>query len=567
MSFDLVIRNGTVVDGSGLARYRADVGVVGDRIASIGRIRDKGKSEIDAEGHVVAPGFIEVHSHMDAQVFWDPVGTSPAWHGITTTVMGNCGFTLAPCRESEKDLCLRNLERAEDMDRATLLEGIRWGWESFAEYFDVVDKLPKGINYAGFIGHSALRTYVMGQRAFEGAATADDMAAMTRELESAMRAGAIGFSTSRSQHFTSDDKPVASRVATWEEVRGLVGVMGRLNTGLFEITPDNWGDDADRAAKQAAIRDLAVESGRPVTYITIKLPAQGNAWREMMALTEDAAARGGRLWTQVIGRQFQSVIGFGTRLPFDHLPTWSVVRGKPAAEQLHAMRDPATRARLVQEAMNGPYGNRAVGPEMRPPNWDIMMVLDAPTGPYRTVAELAREQGTTPADVLIDIGISTNLERFFAQPIGNHELDDVLTLLRHPHSIVGGTDSGAHVSQILDSSIPSHLLAYWVRQERAFTLEQGVRKLSFDPAMAFGIRQRGLLAEGFIADLVVFDPDRVSPGMPVAARDLPANGRRLKQKAEGFAATIVGGEVLMRNNEPTGATPGRLLRGPLAAQR
>lgn len=567
MAFDMVVRNGTVVDGSGGASYRADVAVSGGRIASIGRIREKGRQEIDAEGQVVAPGFIEVHSHMDAQIFWDPVGTSPAWHGITTTVMGNCGFTLAPCRESEMDLCLRNLERAEDMERATLLAGIKWGWETFAEYLDVVDRLPKGINYAGFIGHSALRTYVMGQRAFDGPATADDMAAMKRELESAMRAGAIGFSTSRSQHFTSDGRPVASRVAAWDEVRELVGVMGRLNSGLFEITPDNWGDDADRAVKQAAIRDLAVESGRPVTYITIKLPAQGNAWREMMALTEDAAARGGRLWTQVIARQFQSVIGFGTRLPFDHLPTWSSIRSKPVPEQLKAMKDPAMRARLVNEAMNGPYKTDMVGPEMRPPNWDIMMVLDAPTGPYRTVAELARERGKTPADVLIDIGIETNLERFFVQPIGNHDLNDVLTLLRHPHSLVGGTDSGAHVSQILDSSMPSHLLAYWVRQERAFTLEEGVRKLTFDPARAFGLANRGLITEGFAADLVVFDPKTISPGMPVAANDLPANGRRLKQKATGIAATVVGGEVLMRNNEPTGATPGRLLRGSLAATR
>ena len=565
MAFDLVIRNGTVIDGSGRARYRADVGVVGDRIASIGRIREKGKREIDAEGHIVAPGFIEVHSHMDAQVFWDPLGTCPAWHGVTTTVMGNCGFTLAPCREAEKDLCLRNLERAEDMDRATLLAGVKWSWETFAEYLDAVDALPKGINYAGFIGHSALRTYVMGQRAFEDKATVDDLAAMKRELESAMRAGAIGFSTSRSRHFTSEGKPVASRVAAWDEVRELVGVLGRLNAGLFEITPDNWGDEADRAAKQAAMRDLAVESGRPMTYITLKLPAQGNAWREMMALTEDAAARGGRMVTQVVARQFQSVIGFGTRLPFDHLPTWSVVRAKPVAEQLRAMQDPATRARLVQEAMHGPYKTDAIGPEMRPPDWDIMMELNAPTGPYRTMAELARERGTTPADVLIDIGIATGLERFFVQPIGNLELDDVLTMLRHPHSIVGGSDSGAHVSQILDSSMPTHVLAYWVRQAKAFTLEEAVRKLTFDAAMAFCLPQRGLLTEGYAADLVVFDAEKVSPGMPVAANDMPANGRRLKQKGTGIAATVVGGEVLLRDNEPTGATPGRLLRGSLGA--
>jgi N-acyl-D-amino-acid deacylase len=567
MAYDLVIRNGTVVDGSGGPRYRADVGVVGDRIASIGRIREKGKSEIDADGQVVTPGFIEVHSHMDAQVFWDPIGTCPAWHGITTTIMGNCGFTIAPCREKEMDLCLKNLERAEDMNRATLLEGIKWSWETFAEYLDVVDSLPKGINYAGYIGHSALRSYVMGERAFEQVANEKDMAAMLREFESAMRAGAIGFSTSRSSHSTSDGRPVASRIAAWDEIRGIVNSMGRMNAGIFEITPNNWGNDEERAKFHVGMRDLAVESGRIMTYILVNLPMQGNACKEMLALNEETAKLGGRMISQVLTRQFQTVVGFGTKLPFDHLPTWSQIRGKSDTEQMRALRDPETRRKLVEEAMNGPYRTDAIGPEVKPPKWDIMVVLDKPTGPYRNMADLARERGVTPADVLIDLSLESNLKQFFVQPLGNHNMDDVLTLLKHPYAIVGGSDSGAHLTQITDSSLPTHFLDYWVRQKREFTLEDGVRKLTFEPAMTFGLGQRGLVAEGNIADLVVFDPDTVGPGMPVVDNDMPAKGKRLKQKGTGMEATVVSGEVLLRKNEPTGKTPGKLIRGPLAGAR
>lgn len=564
MAYDLVIRNGIIIDGSGSPRYHGDVGIVDGTIACIGRIGERGRQEIDARGQVVSPGFVEVHSHMDAQIFWDHLGTSPVWHGVTTTIMGNCGFTLAPCREAEMDLCLRSLERAEDMSRDALLAGVKWGWETFAQYLDVVDALPKGINYAGYIGHSALRTYVMGERAFEQAAQHEDIEAMSRELASALQAGAIGFSTSRSRHFTSEGKPVASRLADWSEVRSLVGTMARLNAGLFEITPDNWGSPEERARGQKALGDLAVESGRPVTFITIQLPMQGDAWREMMTLTEDTARRGGRMFTQVLTRHFQSVVGFRTQLPFDGLPTWREVRSRPIEAQRTALLDPAMRQRLVHEAMNGPYATEFTGPSAQPPDWDRLMVLDAPTGPYRTVGEIARERQTTPANALIDIALETDFDRFFVQPIGNYDLRDVLTLMQHPHSIVGGSDSGAHVSQVLDSSIPTFLLAYWVREQKAFTLEQAVRKLTFDPAMAWGLSRRGLLAPGMVADLIVFDPERVGPGMPVADNDLPAGALRLKQKATGMAATVVGGQIVMRNSEPTGALPGRLLRGPLA---
>ncbi len=565
MKYDLVVRNGTVIDGTGRRRFGADVGIVGDRIASIGRIRDRGRSEIDAEGQVVAPGFIEVHSHLDAQVFWDELGTSPAWHGITTSIMGNCGFTLAPCREKEMDLCLRSLERAEDMSRDVLRAGIKWDWETFPQYLDAVDKLPKGINYAGYVGHSAVRSYVMGQRAFEEKATDADLAAMRREVESSMRAGAIGFSCSRStSHETSDDKPVASRVATWDEVRALVGVLSDLGTGLFEVTPENTMDPEQRARHHVALRDLAIESGRPVTFILAHAPHQGNAWNEMLALVDETQARGGRMTIQALSRQVQTLLSFKTHLPFDKLPTWSTMRGRPLAEQEAVLRDPQARAKLVSEAMNGPYRNTARGPEVRPPDWNIMAVYDSPVGPHRSVAEVAKERGTTPADVIIDLSLASGMAQFFVQAFANHNFDDVLKILRHPASVIGGSDSGAHVSQIVDASIPTFMLAHWVRRARAFTLEQAVRMLTFEPALAWGLAGRGMVAQGMIADLVVFDPERVAPALPTAENDLPAGGKRLKQKATGIGATVVGGQVLLRNGEHSGALPGRLLRGALA---
>lgn len=405
----------------------------------------------------------------------------------------------------------------------------------------------------------------MGERAFEAAATEDELAAMRREVESALRAGAIGFSSSRStSHQTSDDKPVASRVGTWDEVRAQVGVMADLGTGLFEITPHNTDDRRQRALHHAALRDLALESGRPITFILANAPHQGNAWSDMLGLVDETIACGGRMTIQAHARQVQTLLGFKCHLPFDKLPAWAKLRAQPLAEQAVMLREPRMRAQLVKEGMNGPYRGGAVGTEPRPPDWEIMKVFDSPIGPYRSVGELARERRTTPVEVIIDMTLESGLEQLFAQPVANHDLGDVLKILRHPAAVVGGSDSGAHVSQIVDSSLPSFMLAHWVRREQAFTLEEAVRKLTFDPALVWGITDRGLVAEGMIADLVVFDPQRVGPAMPTVDADLPAGGKRLKQNATGIGATIVGGQVLLRDGEHTGALPGRLLRGVLA---
>jgi N-acyl-D-amino-acid deacylase len=561
MAYDLVIRNGSIVDGSGAAPYRADVGVVGDRITKIGDVDEQGASEIDADGHVVTPGFVDGHTHLDAQVFWDPLGSPVSSHGVTTVVMGNCGFTLAPCRESEAYLALRSLERAEDMSADVLAAGVPWQWETYREYLDVVDALPKGVNYAGYVGHSALRTYVMGERAFSETATDDDLDLMCRELTEAMHAGAVGFTTSRSpNHETSDDRPVASRLASWDEVRRLVGVLGELRTGVFEFANEQPDDVDARDEYYARLRSLAVDSGRPLTFIIAATLANPDRASSFLELLDSTAAAGGTMIGQTHVREFQSVLSFETTLPFDRLPEWSDVRSRPLDAQMAAFRDPDVRARLVDAAARGGYA-RAIGAEARPPDYDWIRVLDSPTPPYRTVAEIAAQRGIDPALAMIDVALEHDLDQFFLQPFGNEDESEVLGMLRHPHTIVATSDTGAHVSQVMDSSIPTHLLAYWVRERQELTIEEAVRKMTADPARLWGFADRGLLREGYAADVNVIDPATVGPAMPEVAYDFPTGARRLKQGSTGIAATIVAGRTLMRDGEHTGELPGRLLRG------
>ncbi|MBI3825921.1 MAG: amidohydrolase family protein [Candidatus Rokubacteria bacterium] len=568
MPFDLIIKNGTVIDGSGLPRYRADVAVRHGRIAAIGRIRERAREVLDAEGRVVAPGFVDAHTHMDAQVFWDPMGTCSCWHGVTSVVMGNCGFTLAPCGKPERHLVVRNLERAEDIAAEAMDAGIDWTWTTFPEFLDRIEALPKGINYAGYVGHSALRTYAMGERAFEKEASEDDLRAMERELRDALRAGAIGFTTSRSpSHETPDRRPVASRVATWDEIRRLVGVMGDMNAGIFEIA----GEAAGRTASDpdglrdyhTRLRDLAVETGRPITWGLFSRREAPNIWRKYVDLLEETAATGGRMFAQVHSRALSVVLSFRTNLPFDRLPVWKDLRALPLAEQKVRLRDPELRRRLVEAARERDQ-RRPIGAEPRQASYDWIFVMDSVEGPHRSLAEVARERGVDPVEAMIDLALERDLERFFLQPIANEDQDHALELMKHPRTVVTFSDSGAHVSQIMDASLQTHVLSHWVRAKQALTLEQAVRMLSFDVATQWGFADRGLIREGFAADLVVFDPDTVAAEMPEVAYDLPAGARRLLQRSRGYAATVVNGEVVLRDGKPTGALPGQLLRGPLA---
>ncbi len=565
MAHDVLIKDGMVIDGSGGPRYHADIGVQDGIITRIGRIAEPAEQVIDAEGHVVTPGFVDGHTHMDAQAFWDPLGSCSCYHGVTTVVMGNCGFTLAPCRPAETDYVFRNLERAEDISRDAMLAGIEWQWESYPEYMDAVARAPKALNYAGYVGHSALRTYVMGERAFDSAATDDELQTMVRLVQEAIRAGAIGFSTSRSpSHLTSDDRPVASRIGPFSEVQAIVRGMGEISAGIFQLAMAR-GDDEEMCRFYQSLVDLSIETGRPITFGSLSRREHPGQWRKFYDIITRGNAAGARIMTQVHSRELNSILSFRTTMPFDTWDVWRDVRARPLEAQKAALHDPETRAQLIAVA-DRPYdGPEVVGAEARPPEWDIFHVMDRVERPHRSMAEIAQERGVSPAEAMIDVALEHDLEVFFRQPLANENQDDALALMKHPHSVVTFSDSGAHVSQIMDSSLQTHLLSHWVRQEEAFTLEEAVRLITYDTATHWGFHDRGLLREGMTADIAVFDPERIGPRMPEVVDDLPGGARRLKQTADGMAVTLVAGEIVLRQNEHTGALPGRLLRGPLAA--
>jgi N-acyl-D-amino-acid deacylase len=560
-----VIRNGTVVDGSGLGSFRADVGILGDRIAFVGRIPDRGARDIDAEGHVVTPGFVDGHTHMDAQVFWDGSGSSSCWHGVTTAVMGNCGFTLAPVRDDQRALVVRNLERAEDIDPAALAAGIDWSFETFREYLDAVERLPKSINFAANIGHSALRTWAMGERAFEQEADADDLALMERQLADAIRAGAIGFSTSRSEHHeTSDDRPVASRIASWDEVVALVGVMSDLGGGIFEGADGGMSavDPEERERALARMRDLGATTKVPITFGMVATKDAAH----LLDFLDDAAAEGGRVIAQTHCRGISVLLSLKTKLPFDLLPEWHDLRARPLEHQLAVLGDAERRRPYVDAATRGSYAEwHGVGAQARPPDFEGIRVYERGLPPNPSVADVARERGVHPAEMMIELCVASGGDQLFIQPSRYPQDENVLLrAMRHPRTVMTFSDSGAHLSQIADSSIHTHLLGHWVRDRQEFTLEEATRMISLAPALTWGFADRGLVREGMRADLNVFDPCTVGPAVPHLVDDLPAGGRRLEQRSSGFLATIVNGEITIHDGERTGATPGELVRSRVA---
>ncbi|HVN29611.1 MAG TPA: amidohydrolase family protein [Candidatus Binataceae bacterium] len=567
--YDILIRNGTIVDGSGMPRFRADLGIANGKIAAIGKLRENARETIDADGHIVSPGIIDAHTHMDAQVFWDPIGTCSCWHGITSVVMGNCGFSLAPCGEKDKLLVMRNLERAEDISPEAMEAGIKWSWETFPQYLDAVDRTPKGINYTAYMGHSALRTYVMGPRAFDSEANAEDLAAMKREMRAAIRAGAIGFTTSRTRnHQTPDGHPVASRLATWDEVRQIVSVMGEEGAGVFEIAGEDTGMDPERINDYLGrLKSLAVDTGVPVTFGMFSSRRAPDYWRPFFKLADESSQLGGKMFIQVHSRSLNLVLSFETVTPFDRMPVWREIRKKSLAEQEAALRNPETVRAMIQATKeNDPRNREAVGAEPRGCNFKYLYVMDKATPPWKSVQEIADESGKDPVECFIELALAKNLKQFFLQPLANENQDHVLEMMRHPRSVVTFSDSGAHVSQIMDSSLQSHMLSHWVRDKHEFTMEEAIRMLTFVPASNWGLQNRGLLRTGWAADVIVFDPEKIAPMLPTLDHDLPAGARRLKQKATGLKTTIVNGQVLLKNNEHTGALPGQLLRGPLAAR-
>jgi N-acyl-D-amino-acid deacylase len=571
MAHDLVIRGGTVVDGSGAARFTADIGIKDGMIAEIGHITSAASRTIDADGLIVSPGFIDGHTHMDAQVAWDPLGSCSCWHGVTSVVMGNCGFALAPCKPEDRDLYARCLSAVEDIPTEAMAAGIDWTWETFPEYLATVERLPKAINYGMYIGHSALRMYAMGRRAFTEKATEDEMVRMADLVKEALRAGAMGFSSSRaSTHVTPDNTPVASRIAEWEEIERIVAAMAELDAGIFQVGPDVANGTAHRAFL-ARLRELALTYRRPVMFgvLATKQGDDPTGWAYQTRYIDETVAAGGRMFGQGTTRSINAIFSLKSYLPFDVLPAWRKVRELPMEEQKRRLADPEVRRELVAaESRMKPrdnvfQGGGAATTDPRKPDYANLFAMTGVDWDDPTVEQLARARGQHPVEVMIDLSLA-NEDQVYVQPLVNESPDDVLGILKHDRTLATFSDSGAHVAQEMGSSLQTHLLNYWVRRRGAFTLEEAVKKITRDNALAWDLADRGLVREGYRADLVLFEEDRIRPTLPTVERDLPGGARRLVQKAEGIRATLVNGAVAFENGEATGAYAGRVLKGQLA---
>lgn len=571
MGFDLLLRGGTVVDGSGAPRYVADVGIADGRIVAIGKLGNGAKRVIDADGLIVSPGFIDGHTHMDAQVAWDPLGSCSCWHGVTSVVMSNCGFALAPCKPADRDWYARCLSAVEDIPTAAMAAGIDWTWESFPEYMATVERLPKAINYGMYIGHSALRMYVMGQRALEEAAGEDDLQRMAALVEEALEAGALGFSSSRaSTHVTPDGTPVASRIAEWEEIDRIVAAMADLGTGIFQVGPDIRSGAAHQAFL-ARLREVALTTKRPIMF-GVLATRQGESpfpWRAQTRYIDETIAAGGRMYGQGTTRSINAIFSLKSYLPFDVLAAWKPIRALPLEEQKRRLSDPAVRRELVAaEANMKPrdkifQGGGAATTDPRKPDYSNLFALRGVDWDDPTVDALAKARGQHPVEVMIDLCLADD-NQIYVQPIVNESPDDVQGILAHANTLATFSDSGAHVCQEMGSSLQTHLLSYWVRKRGAFTLEQAIKKLTCDNAVAWEMNDRGTIEEGARADVLVFDEARIGPRLPTVETDLPGGARRLVQKANGIHATIVNGELAFEDGVSTGVFAGQVIKGKLA---
>jgi len=572
MALDLVIRGGTVVDGSGKARFTADVGIANGKIVEVGRVTTVAARTVDADGLMVSPGFIDGHTHMDAQVAWDPLGTCSCWHGVTSVIMSNCGFALAPCKPADRDWYARCLSAVEDIPTEAMAAGIDWSWETFPEYLATVERLPKAINYGMYIGHSALRMYVMGKRALSEKATEDDMTHMAAAVKEALRAGAMGFSSSRaSTHVTPDDTPVASRIAEWEEIDRIIAAMAELDAGIFQIGPDIASGAAHRTFL-ARLREVALAYKRPIMFgvLATKQGDDPTGWAYQTKYIDDTVAAGGRMFGQGTTRSINAIFSLKSYLPFDVLPAWRKVRDLPMAEQRKRLADPAVRRELVaaEEKMkprdNVFQGGGAATTDPRKPDYSNLFAMKGVDWDDPTIEQLAKSRGQHPVEVMIDLSLA-NENQVYVQPLVNESPDDVLGILKHDRTLATFSDSGAHVCQEMGSSLQTHLLSYWVRKRGAFTLEQAVKKITHDNAKAWELNDRGLVREGYRADLVLFEENGIRPSLPTVEKDLPGGARRLVQKAEGIKATLVNGAVAFENGEATGAYFGHVLKGKLAS--
>jgi len=559
MAYDLLIKGGRIYDGSGLPSYLGDVAAQDGRIVETGRISAGAKRVINADGLAVSPGFIDFHTHLDAQLLWDPLATSSCFHGVTTVIPGNCALALAPCKERDRETILRSFERVEAISLPALKGGVQWSWTTFPEYLNRL-RGKLGVNVAALMGHCALRQFVMGNAATERAATPAEIHDMKEILKAGVRAGAIGFSTNQNPvHMFADGTPIPSRLATDEEIIELACALGEINRGAVQISRGSLGVSVPMRETVQLFERIASESGRPVIWQSIAHRwDRPNEWRELLDLAKQSLDRGVQSYPLCNARLFNNRLTLKNAQVFDDLPTWKTILFLPLEERIAAIKDPETRKKMRYEAVEEKKSSRFSR------RWDLVYMIKAATTANKhlekkSVAEIAKIRGQDVIDAFLDLSLEEGLDTEFQTSSTNGDEQAVAEIIRSPFVLVGQSDAGAHLIYDAGFGYATRLLGYWVRDKKIMSLEEGVRKLTFMVASIFGLPDRGLLRPGMAADLVVFDPATVRECEPEMVQDLPGNEKRLIQKAVGIEATIVNGQVLVERGDHTGSLPGAVL--------
>jgi N-acyl-D-aspartate/D-glutamate deacylase len=565
--YDLVIRGGAVVDGTGAAPIEADVAVKGGKIAAIGKVAGSGAEEIDAAGKIVTPGFVDIHTHYDGQAVWSDRLAPSSSHGVTTVVGGNCGVGFAPCRPGDRDRLISVMEGVEDIPEVVMTEGLTWDWETYPEYLNAIDKRPHDIDFASQIPHSAVRVYVMGERgANREPATPDDLAKMQAVVKEAIGVGALGFATSRLViHKTGQGNPIPTWQAAETELKAMALALKDTGKGVLQAV---FGESGRTLHDEIELLSrLTRLSGRPASFTMAQDNTNPEAWRGILEHLAEANTKGPRIRAQVFPRLIGMVLGFDLTVnPFNLCPSYQPLAKLPFEERIAALKDPMVRARLLMEDAGESFlpltrlGRRYeyMFPMSDPPNYE--------PDPSTSVAAQAARQGRDPAEVAYDLMMENGGRGLLLLALanyGNGSLDPILSLMTDPNCVLGLGDGGAHYGMICDSSFPTTVLQHWTRERNGtrIPVERAVQALTRDPAETVGLNDRGVLSVGRKADINVIDHSRVLLHRPQVRYDLPAGGRRLFQEATGYEATIVSGQVISREGQHTGALPGRLVRG------
>ena len=557
MKADLVIRGGSVIDGTGSPAFTADVAVEGDRIIEIGKVDGKGKKEIDADGQIVTPGFVDIHTHLDAQLAWDPIASPSCWHGVTSVVLGNCGVTFAPVSKDGATVLAEMMESVEDIPAESILNGLSWNWSSYGEYLDEVEALPKGVNTGGMVGHCAVRLAAMGERSLdETPATPDDIEKMLPMIKEALDSGALGFSTSRTfLHKVPDGRCVPGTYATSEELLAFAEVMAQYKGTVFEAAPKLGGNDSREEIKMYG--DISRIAECPVTFGLTQVDIAPQLHLQVLDYVEKENSLGADIHPQTTSKHIGVLLGLSARTPFDRAEGWAEMADLSFEEKIVRMSNTETREKLIKAAQERL--------ETLPLDWRKFYPLpDNPVRhdfkPEESIAAKAEKRGVSIPEQWIDEALELEGKRLFIFPVLNQQMDAAAEMLTRPYVTLGLADAGAHSKQIMDASQPTFFLTHWVREKEMFSLEEGIRKMTSDTADLFGIQNRGRLKRGSFADINIIDFEDMSLEYPEIVNDFPGGAGRFIQRSTGYSKTIVNGEVFMQDGEHTGALNGKMLR-------